>query len=84
MLVQIPAVAVVARRIRLAQRKLMNLGHVVGYFLPSWFQEDVSMERINASKVSVPRTIKDERIKLTNEAFGSIRLLKMCPRWIGS
>eukprot|EP00439_Symbiodinium_sp_Y106_P037690 s1985_g4.t1 len=45
MLVQIPAVAVVARRIRLAQRKLM--------------------------------TIKDERIKLTNEAFGSIRLLKM-------
>ena len=45
MLLQIPAVTLVARRIRLAQRALM--------------------------------TIKDERIKLTNEAFGSIRLLKM-------
>ncbi|CAJ1373645.1 unnamed protein product [Effrenium voratum] len=45
MLLQIPAVTVVARRIRLAQRALMS--------------------------------IKDERIKVTNEAFGSIRLLKM-------
>ncbi|CAK9079757.1 ABC transporter C family member 8 (ABC transporter ABCC.8), partial [Durusdinium trenchii] len=45
MLLQIPAVTVVARSIRLAQRKLMS--------------------------------IKDNRIKITNEMFGSIRLLKM-------
>ena len=46
MLLQIPLVTLVARYIRLAQRRLMG--------------------------------IKDERIKVTNESFGSIRLLKMC------
>ncbi|CAE8713287.1 unnamed protein product [Polarella glacialis] len=45
MLLQIPFVTFVARRIKLAQRALMG--------------------------------IKDERIKLTHEVFGSIRLLKM-------
>ena len=45
MILQIPAVTVVARFSRLAQRQLMS--------------------------------IKDQRIKVTNESFGSIRLLKM-------
>ena len=45
MLVQIPAVAVVARRIRLAQRKLMKLGRFVVIVLPNWFQADFPMPR---------------------------------------